>query len=160
MSVPGAGLEFAGIGKRFPGVAALDGVSFAVRPGSVHALLGENGAGKSTLLKVLSGALAPDAGQLRIAGQARVFHSTHQALAAGVAVIYQEPHLVGQMSVAENILLGHMPSRFGWLSRGDLFARATQLLDRIGDPIDPDTKVARLSTAQAQRFHPLKKAKE
>src|SRR5947209_4558756 len=113
-------LEFKDITKTYPGVTALQGVSFGVREGSVHALLGENGAGKSTLLKTLSGAHRPTSGSLQIGGQTHVFQSTAEALAAGVAVIYQELHLVPQMTVAENIYLGHLPNTGGVVNRKKL----------------------------------------
>src|SRR3954463_880802 len=99
-------LTFDRVSMAFPGVKALEDVSFDVRGGSVHALMGENGAGKSTLLKILSGAYRPTSGSLRLDGAAKIFHSTAEALAAGVAVIYQELHLVPEMSVAENLLIG------------------------------------------------------
>ncbi len=143
-------LEFAGLAKEFPGVRALDGVSFAVRGGSVHALMGENGAGKSTLLKILSGAYRPTSGSLRIDGVERVFASTAEAIAAGVAVIYQELHLVPEMTVAENLLLGHYPRRGLFLDRAGLRAEAVRLLALVGEDIAPETKLGRLSLAQRQ----------
>jgi L-arabinose transport system ATP-binding protein len=143
-------LEFAGLTKVFPGVRALDGVSFSVRAGSVHALLGENGAGKSTLLKILSGAHAPSAGELRIDGVARTFRSTAEAIAAGVAVIYQELHLVPEMSVAENLLLGRMPARSGFLRAGALRREAVRLLELVGEDLDPGVRLGRLPLAQRQ----------
>src|SRR5689334_5610531 len=102
-------LAFDRVSMEFPGVKALQEVSFDVQAGSVHALMGENGAGKSTLLKILSGAYRPTSGALAIDGQARVFHTTADALTAGIAVIYQELHLVPEMTVAENLFLGHLP---------------------------------------------------
>src|SRR4051812_27771702 len=99
--MPSSSLAFDHVSMEFPGVKALQDVSFEVHAGSVHALMGENGAGKSTLLKILSGAYRPSSGALAIDGQPRVFGSTAEALAAGVAVIYQELHLVPEMSVAE-----------------------------------------------------------
>src|SRR4051812_27379060 len=99
-------LGFEGVSMEFPGVKALTNVSFDVHDASIHALIGENGAGKSTLLKILSGAYRPSAGSIRIAGQTRAFHSTADALGAQVAVIYQELHLVPEMTVAENLFLG------------------------------------------------------
>src|SRR5262245_49861987 len=113
-------LRFDAIAKTFPGVRALRDVSFACREGSVHALLGENGAGKSTLLKVLSGLYRPDSGALWLGGRAVAFHNTADALRAGVAVIYQELHLVPELSVAENLYLGHLPATAGWLDRATL----------------------------------------
>src|SRR5688500_12355588 len=106
MTEPCFGIEFCSIGKTFPGVAALQDVSFGVRQGSIHALMGENGAGKSTLLKILAGAYRPTAGHLKLAGRPKEFRSTADALSAGIAIIYQELHLVPEMTVAENLLLG------------------------------------------------------
>jgi L-arabinose transport system ATP-binding protein len=134
----------------FPGVRALEDVSFEVRAGTIHALMGENGAGKSTLLKILSGAHQPTAGAVHIDGMPRTFHRTADALAAGVAVIYQELHLVPAMSVAENLFLGHLPEQFGFLDRRALATAARAQLEQIGEPIDPQTPVGRLPLAQRQ----------
>ena len=143
-------LAFDGVSMEFPGVKALQDVSFAVRAGSVHALLGENGAGKSTLLKILSGAYRPTGGALVIDGQPRIFRTTADALAAGVAVIYQELHLVPEMSVAENLFLGHLPQRLGLVDRRALATAARRQLELVGETIDPATKVGRLPLAQRQ----------
>ncbi len=143
-------LDFVGLKKEFPGVRALDGVSFAVRGGSVHALMGENGAGKSTLLKILSGAYQPTSGAVRLGGAERVFASTAEAIEAGVAVIYQELHLVPDMTVAENLLIGRYPQRGGFLNRAALRAEAARLLALVGEDISPDTRLGRLSLAQRQ----------
>lgn len=145
-----APLVFDGVSKSFPGVQALSDVSFAVQAGSVHALMGENGAGKSTLLKILSGAQPPSSGCLRVNGVTQVFKDTRDALAAGIAVIYQELHLVPEMSVAENIFLGHLPRTRGLLDRGKLEHVARAQLARIGEDIDPWARVGRLSIAQRQ----------
>jgi L-arabinose transport system ATP-binding protein len=144
-------LEFAHIGKVFPGVRALDDVSFGADEGSVHALMGENGAGKSTLLKILSGAYQASAGEVRIGGQAHLFRSTGEALAAGVAVIYQELHLVPEMTVAENLYLGHLPARrrdraAGPAARGCAAAAGV----RLGRRLIPTPSWARLSIGQRQ----------
>ncbi len=143
-------LAFDRVSMEFPGVKALEDVSFAVQPGTIHALMGENGAGKSTLLKILSGAYRPTSGQLTVGGQPCRFADTSAALAAGVAVIYQELHLVPEMSVAENIFLGHLPHRSGIVRRGELLAATRRQLELIGESIDPDTKVGRLPLAQRQ----------
>lgn len=143
-------LRFEGIGKSFPGVRALDAISFDVREGCVHALMGENGAGKSTLLKILSGALAPTDGTLALDGQPLAIRSTQQALNAGIAVIYQELQLVPQLSVAENLFLGHLPSRFGWKDIGKLHEEARRVLALVGEDIRPETLVGNLPIAQRQ----------
>ena len=146
----GAALEFCRVTKTYPGVCALLDVSFTVRPGTVHALLGENGAGKSTLLKTLSGAHLPTSGHLRIGGKDLLFHNTADAIAAGVAVIYQELHLVPQLSVAENLFLGHLPARGGIVDRRTLRDNTIQQLRRFGEEINPRTPAARLSIGQRQ----------
>lgn len=143
-------LAFDRVSMEFPGVRALQDVSFGVDAGSVHALVGENGAGKSTLLKILSGAQRPTAGALAIDGQARLFAHTADALATGVAVIYQELHLVPEMSVAENLFLGHLPQRFGLVKRRALAEAARRQLELMGEAIDPHIKVGRLPLAQRQ----------
>ena len=143
-------LEFDWISKSFPGVVALDGVSFGVAEGSVHGLVGENGAGKSTLLKILSGAYTLDLGGIRIGGQPRRFGSTADAIRAGVAVIYQELHLVGEMSVAENLMLGHLPHRMGWVNKRKLLDAARRELAILEEDIDPNARVASLPIAQRQ----------
>ena len=102
-------LEVRDIEKTFPGVRALSGVSFEVRAGEVHALLGENGAGKSTLIKIISGVYEPDGGSILIGGRETRFTSPEDAKRAGVATIYQELLLFPELTVAENIFLGHAP---------------------------------------------------
>jgi len=143
-------LRFRDVSKTFPGVRALDGISFGVRAGSVHGLIGENGAGKSTLLKILSGAYRPDGGEVVIDGRPRAFRSTRDADEAGVAIIYQELNLVPEMTVAENVLLGMLPHRFGILDRRAMLARAEVPLRRIGLDVSPTTRTRRLPIAQRQ----------
>ena len=143
-------LSFDRVSMEFPGVKALQDVSFDVRAGSVHALMGENGAGKSTLLKILSGAYRPSSGSLVLDGQPRAFAHTSDALHAGVAVIYQELHLVPEMTVAENLFLGHLPRRLGLVNRRELAAAARKQLELVGETIDPATKLGRLPLAQRQ----------
>ncbi len=143
-------LVFASVTKDFPGVRALDAVSFAATGGRVHALMGENGAGKSTLLKILSGAHVPTAGALQIDGREHRFPDTAAALAAGVAVIYQELFLVPEMTVAENLFLGHLPARAGVIDRRRLEAAAGQALAWVGEDIAPGAKVGHLPIAQRQ----------
>ena len=143
-------LRFNGIGKHFPGVQALANISFAAHPGQVHALMGENGAGKSTLLKILGGAYTPSSGHLQIGEQSLTFKSTAESIANRVAVIHQELHLVPEMTVAENLFLGHLPARFGLINRSALRQNALELLKGLADEIDPQEKVARLSLGQRQ----------
>ena len=143
-------LQFEGVSKRYPGVWALDGVSFDVCEGRVHALLGQNGAGKSTLLRILSGACAPSAGRVWLGGEPRVFRSTNDALAAGVSAIYQELHLVPEMTVEENLYLGHLPAHFGVVDRGRLRGSARRQLEALGEDIDPGATVGSLSVAARQ----------
>jgi L-arabinose transport system ATP-binding protein len=145
-----ASLRFNGIGKEFPGVKALAQISFEAKPGSVHALMGENGAGKSTLLKILGGFYTPNSGHLQIGDQALSFKSAGDSIAYGVAVIHQELQLVPEMSVAENLLLGHMPSRFGVVNRGAMVRRARELLKGLADEIDPQARLGDLSLGQRQ----------
>ncbi len=146
----GAALRFNGIGKEFPGVKALAQISFEARPREVHALMGENGAGKSTLLKILGGAYLPSSGTLQIGEQTMDFKSAADSIASGVAVIHQELHLVPEMSVAENLFLGHLPTRFGVVNRSQLRKQALACLKGLADEIDPDEKLGRLSLGQRQ----------
>ncbi|HEY8418779.1 MAG TPA: ATP-binding cassette domain-containing protein, partial [Limnochordales bacterium] len=120
-------LEMKGITKRFPGVVALDGVSFDVRAGEVHALVGENGAGKSTLMKILSGAYAPDEGTLLFEGQPISFSHPWEAQQKGISIIYQEFNLLPYRTVAENIFLGREPVRRGLLDYAKLYQDTAQL---------------------------------
>src|SRR5215212_2637351 len=112
-------LEMHGIVKTFPGVRALGGVDLDVRAGEVHCLLGQNGAGKSTLIKVLAGAHQPDEGTISWRGEPVRLTDPSAAIARGISTIYQELDLVGGLSVAENIFLGHELSRGGVLKRGE-----------------------------------------
>ena len=122
-------LSLEGVAKSFPGVRALDGVRFDVRAGEVHALLGENGAGKSTLIKIMSGVHEPDAGTLLLDGRPVRFARPQDAQRAGIATIYQELLLFPELSVAENIFLGHAPrGRLGAVDWGAMRARAREIL--------------------------------
>ncbi|OLO03199.1 MULTISPECIES: L-arabinose ABC transporter ATP-binding protein AraG [Salinicola] len=146
-----AHLRIDGITVEFPGVRALDGVSFSARGGEVHALMGENGAGKSTLLKVLSGVNRVSSGQLWIGDEPIVFANAREALRHGVSIIYQELTLSPNLSVAENLLLGQLPVRHGFLDRRRLRERAMTILEELGEgDIHPSTKVRELSIGQQQ----------
>ncbi|NAT76078.1 L-arabinose ABC transporter ATP-binding protein AraG [Dickeya dadantii] len=150
MTVQSPYLSFRGIGKVFPGVKALDDISFDCHAGQIHALMGENGAGKSTLLKILSGNYTPSQGEIHIKGQPARFANTMDALNAGVAIIYQELHLVPEMTVAENIYLGQLPHKGGLVNRSLLRYESRLQLEHLGLDIDPDTPLKYLSIGQWQ----------
>ena len=145
-------LEMRVITKTFPGVRALDGVSFDLRRGELHALVGENGAGKSTLMKVLGGVYPHPqyGGEIVIEGQVRQFSGVRDAEQAGVAVIFQELSLVKEMSVGENIFLGREPRRFGVIRWEELYRRAQQLLDDVHLAVDSHTPIRNLGIGQQQ----------
>ncbi|WP_329085521.1 MULTISPECIES: sugar ABC transporter ATP-binding protein [unclassified Streptosporangium] len=140
-----------GIVKQFPGVRALDGVDLEVLPGEVHCLLGQNGAGKSTLIKTLAGAHQPDEGTITLNGEDVRLSSPIAAIRLGISTIYQELDLVDGLSVAENVFLGHEPSRMGFVGRGEAARATRELLARLGHgEIRPSTEVGRLSPAAKQ----------
>ena len=145
-------LEMREITKSFPGVRALDGVSFDLYRGEIHALVGENGAGKSTLMKVLGGVYPHPqyGGQILIDGQEKRFTGVRDAETAGIAVIYQELSLVKEMSIAENIFLGREPSKFGVIRREELYRRARKLLEDVHLNLDPQTLIRNLGLGQQQ----------
>lgn len=143
-------LKFDSISKSFPGVKALDHVSFGVPEGSVRALCGENGAGKSTLLKILSGVYHADEGQVLVGGEPHAPKAPVDALRSGIAIIYQELHLFDDLTVAENLYMGHLPSRMGLVNRAELRRMAKERLDDLGADVSPDAKIGRLSIAQRQ----------
>ncbi len=137
--------------KSFGPVIALADGSIELRAGEVHALVGENGAGKSTMVKILAGLYNPDAGDFRIAGDAVAFRSVADSKAAGISVIYQEPTLFPDLTVAENIFVGRQPrGALGLISRTTMRDRARLLFDRLGVPIDPDRVAEGLSIADQQ----------
>ncbi|MCO6452874.1 MAG: sugar ABC transporter ATP-binding protein [Caldilineales bacterium] len=145
--------EFIDISKIFPGVQALDHVGLEVYPGEVLALVGENGAGKSTLLKVMNGDYAPDGGSLKFRGEQVSFQSPAEAHALGVRVIYQEPEILADLTVAENIYMGELPTRLGSMvdwNRTYQLAQADLERLGVGDSISSQTKAGTLSTAQRQ----------
>ncbi|MGW0734907.1 sugar ABC transporter ATP-binding protein [Streptomyces sp. NPDC002851] len=143
-------LRIEGIRKSFPGVVALDEVDFALRPGEVHALLGENGAGKSTLVKLLCGTHRPDRGRILIDGQEVRVHGAQDAERLGIATIHQEFNLVPDLTVAENIFLGRQPRRFGLVDRGRMEREAAALLERVGIDLPARARVRELGVARRQ----------
>ncbi len=144
-------VEMRDITKVFPGVVALDHVSFACEAGEVHAVVGENGAGKSTLMKILAGVYQPDAGEILIDGQPVRITSPHEAQRLGIAIIYQELNLLPDMTIAENVFLGREPKgTFGIIDARKLEQQAHHVLHRLGVDIDPHLRLGRLSVAQAQ----------
>ncbi|HEX5704433.1 MAG TPA: xylose ABC transporter ATP-binding protein [Pyrinomonadaceae bacterium] len=145
-------LRMRSITKTFPGVRALDGVSFDLAAGEIHALVGENGAGKSTLIKILAGVYPhPEyGGEIVLDGAERRFANVRESEQAGIAVIYQEMSLVRDLSVAENIFLGRAPRRFGVINWEDLYSRAQKLLDELHLALDPRTPVINLGIGQQQ----------
>ena len=140
-----------GIGKRFPGVLALDDVDFEVAPGEIHALLGENGAGKSTLLKILSGAQQPDAGDDRAsAGETVTMATPHDAQQRGIVTIYQEFTLAPNMTIAENIFIGREPGPRIFVNWRKMAAETRAITDRLGLDAEADALVRDLSVAEQQ----------
>ncbi len=152
MAEPAPVLQMQGISKRFPGVQALDNVSYDLRPGEVHALVGENGAGKSTLMKILSGVYQPDEGQVLLNGQAVGIRNPRHAQELGISIVHQELSLFPNLTVAENIMGGHMPVR-GWLRLEDRKKAqdiASSYLAKFDLPLDPRALLSSLSMGQQQ----------
>src|SRR4051812_14704732 len=143
-------VRFENITRRFPGVQALTDVSLEIAAGSCHALCGENGAGKSTLGKILAGIHTPDSGRLFIHGREVHFASPRDALAAGVGMVHQELAFCDNLSVAENLCLGSLPSRGGILDRKAMAERAESMLAEIGTTLDVWRRVGSLTIAQQQ----------
>lgn len=142
-------LSVRGVSKTFPGVIALDDVSFTVAAGEVNALVGENGAGKSTLIKLMSGFYAPDGGVIDLSGKP-LDPTPSAAHRAGIATIHQESHLVPNMTVAENILLGHWPTRMGLIDARAQMRIAKAAIARVAPGLSPDTLARRLTPAEGQ----------
>ena len=150
-------LELRGITKRFPGIVANDDVSFDLRRGEVHALLGENGAGKSTLMNVLYGLYRPDEGEIRINGKPVEIGSTRAAIENGVGMVHQHFMLIPVMTVAENIVLATEPVRNGvLLDFATAEKRVRELSERFGLAVDPHARIEKISVGQQQRVEILK----
>lgn len=143
-------LDMRGVSKFFPGVKALDNVSFSLRRGEIMALLGENGAGKSTLIKVLTGVYQRDAGEIVLNGQPIAPRNTAQAQQAGIGTVYQEVNLLPNMSVADNLFIGREPRRFGMVDRKTMVNDARRLLNRYGFELDVNRPLGHYSVAMQQ----------
>jgi methyl-galactoside transport system ATP-binding protein len=153
-------LEMRGINKAFPGVKALDDVTLLVRPGTVHALMGENGAGKSTLMKILFGLYTPDSGEILLNGQPVRFDTPRQALDAGISMIHQELHPIPHRSVMENMWLGRYPQRkigpLRFVDHRKMFDDTKRLMDQLQMDIQPETRVGDLSVSHIQSMEVAK----
>ena len=151
-------VEFQNISKYFPGVKALDNISFRAESGYVYAFLGENGAGKSTLLKILNGDYQPDEGNYIINGEKRHFLTPKEAIAGGVSVIYQERQILMEMTVAENVFLGDWPrKKNGSIDFNLMNEKTEEIVKRFGlDGVEPDMKVRDLSIAMQQMVEIMK----
>ena len=144
-------VELSGVSKHFAGIRALEGVDFACKPGSIHAILGENGAGKSTLIKIMAGVLKPDTGEMRLNGQIVTHASPSTAAEAGVVCMFQELSLIPDLSVADNISLARPPRRFGMIDGRAQIARAEELLARVRcEDVDPRAMLRELSLSRRQ----------
>lgn len=143
-------LVCSGVTKRFPGVRALSEVDVTVREGEVHALVGQNGAGKSTLVKCITGVYTPDAGEMSFAGERITTFSPKNAADIGIAVVHQRTPMHLDLSVAENVHLGHLPTRMGLFDRNAASRRTRELLDRFKLDVDPEVPVASLSVSARQ----------
>ena len=150
MNEPQPAVAMEHISISFPGVKALDDVSFRMFPGEVHSLMGENGAGKSTLIKALTGVYRIDSGVITLAGEPVSFTGTAEAQAAGVSTVYQEVNLLTNLTVAENIMLGREPRRWGGIDWKATRARAAELLKRLHLDIDPNSRLGSHSLAVQQ----------
>jgi general nucleoside transport system ATP-binding protein len=157
VAAPPPALEMRGITKRYPGVVANDGVNFDVRPGEIHALLGENGAGKSTLMNILYGLATPDSGEILLDGKSVEIKGPSDAIARGISMVHQHFMLVPVLSVADNILLGaETMANPIFLDRREAHRRIVELGQRFGFEIDPEVKVGSLSIGWQQRVEILK----
>jgi len=149
-------LEMRGIRKEFPGVVANDDVSFDVRRGEVHALLGENGAGKSTLMNILYGLYRPDGGEIRLNGKPISFSSAREAIEAGIGMVHQHFMLIPVMTVAENIVLGTEPRKGVLLDQGAADERVAHMARTFRFEVDPEARVENISVGQQQRVEIMK----
>src|SRR5690349_19803948 len=143
-------LAFRNISKRFPGVLALDDVSFQIAEGSCHALIGENGAGKSTLGKILAGVHSADSGEIVLHEKVIAPRSPLEARSHGISMVHQELAFCPNLSVAENLCLGDFPRTAGWIDWTGLRRKARAMLDEIEADLDLDAPISELTTGQEQ----------
>ncbi len=143
-------LDLRRVSKRFPGVLALDQVSFQLKPGEVHVLFGENGAGKSTMISIIAGVYQPTDGEMRFCGEPMQLQSVHAARSLGISAVFQEFSLVDQLTIEQNLFLGAEQTKHGFLDRRTLHEEAKRMLVRLGFPLKPTQKVAYLSRAEQQ----------
>lgn len=145
-------LDMRGVSKRFPGTLAVDKVDFQVKPGEVHALMGENGAGKSTLMKMLAGLFNDYTGEIYINGEKRDLHSPNLSKDYGIGMVYQELSLARKISIYENLLVGHLPKKNGlFIDKKKAIEESKKLLQRVGlNDTDPTINVSEISQCDAQ----------
>ncbi|MDE0499045.1 MAG: ATP-binding cassette domain-containing protein [Acidimicrobiaceae bacterium] len=151
-------LKAVSLTKTFGGVRCVDSADVCFHIGQIHGIVGQNGAGKTTLVRMLCGALSPDGGHIEVGGIPALFGSPRDALDAGVTMVAQELSLVPELTVAENLLLGQLPSRLGICSVSELMRRAQQLIDESGFDLDPAQTVSTLSQSQKQKTEILRAA--
>ena len=152
-----ATIEFRNISKTFPGVKALDDISFTAESGQVYAFLGENGAGKSTLLKIMNGDYQPSAGEMFINGERKSFSVPKEAIENGISVIYQERQVVKEMTVAENVFLGSWTKgKAGLIDFETMNKKTAEIISSLNMNIPPDKKVSMLSIAEQQLVEIIK----
>jgi len=151
-------LKAVSLTKTFGGVRCVDSADVCFRIGQIHGIVGQNGAGKTTLVRMLCGALSPDGGHIEVGGIPALFGSPRDALEAGITMVAQELSLVPELTVAENLLLGQLPSRLGICSVSELMRRAQQLIDESGFDLDPAQTVSALSQSQKQKTEILRAA--
>ncbi len=141
-------LQLKNITKYFPGIKALDQVHLNIYPGEVHALIGENGAGKSTLVKIMTGVYQPTSGRILFKGKEIIFPNALDAQKAGIAAIHQEASMFPELTVTENIYMGHHRGKPGLIDWRSMKSRTRELLNRLELDISPDSLIKNLSTAQ------------
>ena len=143
-------MEAKGIGKSFPGVRALDNIDINIKKGEVVALLGENGAGKSTLIKILSGVYQPDEGEIFLNGKKVIFEVPLAAKNAGIGVIHQELNYVPTISIAENIFMGKLPLKRGFVDYKTMYAESSRIMASVGLHLNPRMTIGSCTVAQKQ----------